>query len=145
VWVVMLLLGLITSITGAGDHVGNLISILGLVGALAGTYLLPALLHIVTHHFKRPLSIIIPNTPIFTSISPATPSPYIPSPVSPHAVSPQSPSRTQYDELLQQKERTLQRHRLVRRIVWDVGAWVLLVPLGGGSVVWGIGRLTGGW
>lgn len=41
VWVVMLLLGLITSITGAGDHVGNLISILGLVGALAGTYLLP--------------------------------------------------------------------------------------------------------
>jgi len=29
--------------------------------------------------------------------------------------------------------------------VWDVGVWVLLLPVGGGGVVWGVGRLAGKW
>lgn len=49
------------------------------------------------------------------------------------------------DELLQRKERMLQRRRLGRRIVWDIAVWVLLVPVGGGGVVWAVGRVLGRW
>lgn len=49
------------------------------------------------------------------------------------------------DELLQRKERTLQRRRLARRIAWDVGVWVLLLPVGGGGLVWATGRVLGRW
>ncbi|PCH39918.1 hypothetical protein WOLCODRAFT_23714 [Wolfiporia cocos MD-104 SS10] len=95
--------------------------------AFLSTYMLPAFIHIILHNFRRPLSIIIPpNTP-----------------VAPSASSTHSDSRN--DELLQRKERTLQRRRLGRRLVWDIGVWVLLVPVGGGGLVWAAGRVVGGW
>ncbi|THH09292.1 hypothetical protein EW146_g8724 [Bondarzewia mesenterica] len=47
-------------------------------------------------------------------------------------------SRDETDELLQRKERTLQRRRLTRRLVWDVMAWVLFLPIGGGGIVWAV-------
>lgn len=168
-WGFVLVLGLLTSISGAGDKLADFISALGLVGALAGTYLLPGMylysrlflfinnhsrtyfvviLHITTHHFKRPLSIIIPNTPLPATFSPPTPSTHTHSPSSPHTISPHSPhspTPARYDELLQQKERALQRRRLLRRIIWDIGVWVLLVPLGGGGIIWAAGRLAGAW
>ncbi|EMD40155.1 hypothetical protein CERSUDRAFT_112364 [Gelatoporia subvermispora B] len=98
-----------------------------LVLAFLSTYMLPAFIHITLHHFRRPLSIIIP---------PSTPA-------TPRATASESDSR--YDELLQRKERTLQRRRLGRRIVWDVGVWTLLVPVGGGGLVWAVGRIAGKW
>ena len=49
------------------------------------------------------------------------------------------------DELLQRKERTLQRRRLGRRLAFDVLAWVVVVPVGGGGVAWAVGRLRGSW
>lgn len=91
--------------------------------ALSGTYLLPAVLHILAHYFKRPLTIIIPNS--------AGPSDGQPSPSN--------------DELLQRKERALQRRQLKKRIVWDIGVWVSLVPIGGGGIVWATGKLAGKW
>ncbi|OCH88672.1 hypothetical protein OBBRIDRAFT_734006 [Obba rivulosa] len=99
-----------------------------LVLAFLSTYMLPAFIHIILHNFRRPLSIIIP---------PSTPA--IPRTAS------ASESDSRYDELLQRKERTLQRRRLVRRIVWDIGVWTLLVPVGGGGLVWAVGRIAGQW
>ncbi|KAF9779594.1 hypothetical protein BJ322DRAFT_364892 [Thelephora terrestris] len=48
-----------------------------------------------------------------------------------------------HDPLLQRKERLLQRRRLYQRLVWDIGAWMLLIPVGGGCLVWAGGRLAG--
>ncbi|EKM51591.1 uncharacterized protein PHACADRAFT_261825 [Phanerochaete carnosa HHB-10118-sp] len=95
--------------------------------ALLSTFTVPALLHIVIHNFRRPLSIVMPGTP-------AQPShPGI------------SRSDSYNDELLQRKERTLQRRRLARRIMWDIGVWTLLLPVSGGALIWCAGRLLGRW
>jgi len=135
VWVSILVLAVV-SVLG-GPKMGRIICDLGLVAALASTYLLPAILHITLHHFKRPLSIIIPNTPLTTALSPSSPSSQS------HPSAP--PAHSPYDELLQRKERALQRRRLGRRIIWDVGVWVLLLPVGGSGVVWGVGRIFRRW
>jgi len=95
-----------------------------LVFALSGTYFLPALVHLTTHYVRRPLSIIIsPNAPTPT-------------------VDNEHPS---HDELLQRKERALQRRQLRKRLVWDIGVGVLLVPVGGGGTVWAVGRVARHW
>jgi hypothetical protein len=39
----------------------------------------------------------------------------------------------------------LQRAQFTRRVIWDVGVWVLLLPVGGGGVVWALGRVFGRW
>ncbi|KIY63123.1 hypothetical protein CYLTODRAFT_360463 [Cylindrobasidium torrendii FP15055 ss-10] len=90
---------------------------IALTSALLGTFILPALLHITAHYVKRPLSIVM-NTP--------------------HP-------NTGLDELLQRKERSLQRAQLKKRIIWDLGVWFLLLPLGGGGMAWVVGRLSGQW
>ncbi|KAK0439922.1 hypothetical protein EV421DRAFT_1905812 [Armillaria borealis] len=97
-----------------------------LASCLSSTFILPAFLHIVIHYFKRPLSIIMPSTP----------GPY-------HRSGEDSPSS--HDELLQRKERALQRSQTRKRIIWDMGVWVLLLPVGGGGFIWAIGHLTGKW
>ncbi|KAH9948870.1 hypothetical protein B0H21DRAFT_206093 [Amylocystis lapponica] len=109
--------------------VSSVLSDVVLVLAFLSTYMLPAFLHITLHNFKRPLSIIVP--------------PNTPSPNSGARTAAASDSR--HDELLQRKERTLQRRRLGRRLVWDLGVWVLLVPVGGGGLVWAAGRIARKW
>ncbi|KAF9643381.1 hypothetical protein BDM02DRAFT_3104499 [Thelephora ganbajun] len=97
-----------------------------LVLTLAGTYLLPAAIHITLHNIRKPLSIILP----------------------PQAQSTQNavePSSSLNDPLLQRKERLLQRRRLYRRLIWDIGTWILLIPVGGGGLVWAGCRLAGKW
>ncbi|KAI0667744.1 hypothetical protein C8Q78DRAFT_981745 [Trametes maxima] len=98
-----------------------------LILAFLSTYVVPAFLHITIHNFRRPLAIVIP---------PATPNP---------SASRLEASDSRNDELLQRKERTLQRRRLGRRLVWDVAVWVLLVPIGGGGLVWAVGRVADKW
>ncbi|KAI0338868.1 hypothetical protein BDW22DRAFT_1336914 [Trametopsis cervina] len=93
--------------------------------AFLGTFTVPALLHIVIHNLRRPLSIVMP---------PTTPRPGT-----------LSRSDSHNDELLQRKERTLQRRRWTKRLLWDIGVWVLLLPVGGGGVAWAVGRLAGKW
>jgi hypothetical protein len=63
-------------------------------------------------------------------------------------VLPTSAARTgdgEGDELLQRKERSLQRRRLGRRIVWDAVSWFSVLPLGVGGSTWAVGRLLGKW
>jgi hypothetical protein len=49
------------------------------------------------------------------------------------------------DELLRRKERSLQRRRLGRRVVWDAIAWISVFPFGVGGSVWAVGRVLGKW
>ena len=88
---------------------------------------LVAFLHIVIHNFRRPLSIVLPGTPGMPS----------------HPGMHRSDSYN--DELLQRKERTLQRRRFARRILWDIGVWTLLIPVSGGGLVWAAGRVAAQW
>ncbi|KAF7795385.1 hypothetical protein EIP86_006543 [Pleurotus ostreatoroseus] len=101
-----------------------------LVLAFLSTYAVPALIHITIHNFRRPLSIVMPPAPG----TPATPG-------HPNV----SRSDSYNDELLQRKERTLQRRRLVRRLAWDIGVWVLLLPVSGGGLMWTCGRILRRW
>ncbi|TFK91872.1 hypothetical protein K466DRAFT_481848 [Polyporus arcularius HHB13444] len=120
VYILIIILSVLpASITRVGSD-------LVLLLAFASTYMVPALLHIITHNFRRPLSIVIP-------------------PTTPTMSSELSPSDSANDELLQRKEHMLQRRRLGRRLVWDIGVWVLLVPVGGGGLVWAVGRMTDKW
>ncbi|KAM5539447.1 hypothetical protein V8D89_006899 [Ganoderma adspersum] len=113
-------------------HVTRIGSDLVLLFAFLSTYVAPAFIHIVIHNFRRPLSIVIPPTANTT-----------PRPAEPSTSAGASDSR--HDELLQRKERTLQRRRLGRRLVWDIAVWVLLVPVGGGGLVWAVQRMLGNW
>jgi hypothetical protein len=98
--------------------------------SLAGTYFLPALLHIITHTFKRQLSIIVPRAPATARTG--------------QDEEERAPLAAT-DELLQRKERELQRRRKWRRVIWDIGVWVLLLPVGGGGLVWAAGRVGRFW
>ncbi|KAF9496532.1 hypothetical protein BDN71DRAFT_1588910 [Pleurotus eryngii] len=106
---------------------------LTLVLALLSTYVLPAFLHIVVHNFKRPLTIIVPTHP---STPTSLHRPSHPEPSSPILAN---------DELLQRKERLLQKRQFRKRLIWDIVAWLLLVPLGGGGLTWTVGKLMKKW
>ncbi|KAJ3878677.1 hypothetical protein F5051DRAFT_405093 [Lentinula edodes] len=120
-----------------------------IVCALVGTYFLPALVHICTHFFKRPLSIIMPtlpttpNDPYSATFSSNLP----PLPDSSFGAmsSTSTPPNSANDPLLQRKELMLQRKQFGRRVIWDIGVWTLLLPVGGGGFVWAIGRIAGRW
>lgn len=99
------------------------------------TYLLPALLHIALHMLLPPLAILV-------------------------GVSDEQDDRdrngdrggeettnltSDADTLLRRKERSLQRRRLGRRIVWDLSVWILLLPLGLVMTAWSGGRVFGIW
>ncbi|KAG2037770.1 hypothetical protein BDR03DRAFT_896278 [Suillus americanus] len=96
--------------------------------ALCGSYFLPACAHITIHYFRRPISIVIPYSV----------------PNTPQTIHSPSPSHSP-DALLQRKERLLQRRRLGRRVLWDVGVWLLLIPISVFGMVWAGGRLVGKW
>ncbi|EIN12529.1 hypothetical protein PUNSTDRAFT_118328 [Punctularia strigosozonata HHB-11173 SS5] len=100
-----------------------------MVFALSNAYFAPAFIHIVTHTFKRPIAIVMPRTPLRSASHPSF----------------SAQGDEMMEELLRRKERSLQKRRLLRRIAWDVGVWVLLLPVGGGGYVWAVGRLAGKW
>ncbi|KAI6039347.1 hypothetical protein EDC04DRAFT_2686364, partial [Pisolithus marmoratus] len=56
-----------------------------------------------------------------------------------------SASRPSLDPLLQRKERYLQRRRLGKRLMWDAGIWLVLIPVCTCAVIWAVGRLIGKW
>lgn len=127
-WIPILILGLLGQL-GAGK-VGGVVENLSWFGASVGSFALPAIIHITIHLFKKPLSIVVPSTPLSTSQS--------------HSHSPYSTTPTHrrpWDELLQRKERALQKRRLKYRLGWDLGAWIVAFWWAFG-VGWAIGRLT---
>jgi hypothetical protein len=114
----------------------GLFAVLTLVMALTSTYFVPAFVHVLTHFFKRPLAIVVP---------PRTALLHTPSgDLDTADGSRQSSPRTIYDELLLRKERALQRKQLKKRIVWDIGVWLLLGASGTG-VVFVAGNFVGVW
>jgi hypothetical protein len=123
--VIALILGL--SLVPAGFAAA--LSDLTLLLALSGNYLVPAFLHIAIHQFKRPLSILVRGEPASTDMENDE----------------RAPLAGGADELLVRKERALQRARWVRRVAWDVAVWTMLLPVGGGGMVWAAGRLVGQW
>ncbi|KAF7288532.1 hypothetical protein HMN09_01382200 [Mycena chlorophos] len=113
-----LLFVLVVLLTLVPTRIARILSDILLASACMSTFFLPAAIHITVHFFKQPLSIVIPQRP-------ATPS--------------------AADELLQRKEDALQRRQWRKRVIWDIGVWVLLLPVGGGGFVWGCGRIAGKW
>jgi len=79
-----------------------------------------AFLHITVHYFKRPLAIVLPTSA--TRIRDG-----------------------EGDELLRRKERSLQRRRLSRRLVWDAVSWVSVLLLGVGGLAWAFGKILRKW
>ncbi|KAI6137857.1 hypothetical protein EDD17DRAFT_1714402 [Pisolithus thermaeus] len=118
----------------ASPSVANIIRDLTLVLACSGTFLLPALTHITIHYFRRPLAIVLPQAPQSVHASPRS-----------SVSGPRSVSRPSLDPLLQRKERYLQRRRLGKRLLWDAGIWLVLIPLCICAVVWVAGRLIVKW
>ncbi|KAI9465521.1 hypothetical protein BJY52DRAFT_1202271 [Lactarius psammicola] len=87
------------AVVGLSVLPSKLTAVLGdalLVLSLLSTYVLPAILHITVHYFKRPLSIVLPAS-------------------------------------------------LTRAEVWDVVAWVLVLPIGAGGCAWAVGKALGKW
>ncbi|KAJ4482293.1 hypothetical protein J3R30DRAFT_3458271 [Lentinula aciculospora] len=130
-------------------NVSRVYSDILIVCALGSTYFLPALVHITTHFFKRPLSIIMPTIPStpnnsssanFSSSLPPLPDSSFGS-MSSMSSSPNSAN----DPLLQRKEFMMQRKQFGKRIIWDIGVWTLLLPVGGGGFIWAVGRIAGQW
>ncbi|PPQ69907.1 hypothetical protein CVT24_003241 [Panaeolus cyanescens] len=122
-----------------------------LVATFASTYLLPSFLHIFTHVFKRPVAIVVPppQTPLLqTHMHSASGSPVAERNGSSSGAghshgrsgSANGSPRTIHDELLLRKERALQRRQFRRRIIWDIGVWLLF-----GTSLFGIAVLICGF
>lgn len=179
--VVGLLMILLTFISLTFDTSDALRTLTAVLSILA-TYYIPSVLHVLTHTFKSPLSIILPSTYFSSSFS-ATPTPVassrpstsLPAPVlgpstslddrhsrsSMNDIPPPSTtargqpsmlssssrhrhtqSQQEHDDLLQRKERALQKRQMRRRIIWDIWAWGIFL---GGFVVVGLGaRMVSG-
>jgi hypothetical protein len=93
-------------------------------------YLLPAVLHILFHNLFRPSAIIV---------SPGQSNPFSP-------INAESSQAGQVDSeglrsLLQAKERRMQKRRLFRRLLWDLGAWLLILA----AIVWLMGLIARWW
>jgi hypothetical protein len=124
-----LALTLVLALSLAPAGLARALSDCTLVLALAGNYLVPAFLHAALHQFKRPLSILVPGRGLARA----------------RDEDDERAPLAGVDELLVRKERTLQRKRWVRRVAWDVAVWTMLLPVGGGGIVWAAGRLAGRW
>ena len=115
----------------ASSRVSAVLTVILIVMALLSTYLLPALVHISTHFFKRPVTIVIPRKPVQQHSS----APDLTSAVSDdvHGIGSSLRQRQQTSptdpvhELLLRKERALQKKQFRKRIVWDVGVWSLFL------------------
>ncbi|KDN50084.1 hypothetical protein RSAG8_01420, partial [Rhizoctonia solani AG-8 WAC10335] len=95
--------------------------------SLLTCYVLPALLHAIFHGLRRPRSILFTHStvPAITSSEPS--------------------GGNDPGLLLQHKERSLQRRRLARRVLWDIGVWAVLGPVGIAATVWTAGRAISAW
>lgn len=124
-WVVFFLAVLLAAVI-PGRKAG--LTGLSMTLSLFTCYVLPALLHAIFHGFRRPRSILFTNANPGSAITSSDPT-----------------SSNDPEALLRHKERSLQRRRLARRVLWDIGVWVVLGPMGIAATVWTAGRAIGVW
>lgn len=121
------------SFLSSGGAIFTALTIALVLMVLAATYSVPALLHILTHTFKRPLAIVVPpRTPLLQT------------PTADADGGARLSPRLGADELLLRKERALQQRQFRKRIGWDVGVWLLLGASAVGVIAIGAG-LFGVW
>lgn len=132
-----------------GDHsylassgVSAVLTVMLIMMALLSTYFLPALVHISTHFFKKPVTIVFPRKPVQHSSVPGLTSAVDDGTGS--ALRQTSPTDAVHDELLLRKERALQKKQFRKRIVWDIGVWTLLLA-SIGLVAFTISGFAGVW
>lgn len=127
-WILFLIAALVAAVIP-----GRKASLTGLSMTLSllTCYVFPAILHGIFHGLRRPRSILFSGSSApLTSSEPATAS-------GSNSVDPEA--------LLRHKEHSLQRRRLARRVLWDIGVWVVLGPVGTAATVWTAGRAMGVW
>lgn len=119
--------------------------------AYTGTYFVPTFVHVWQHFFKRPIAIVVPpQRPLTHTSRPSADDDESLAGASHYAHSEAvqtSSSRTgtsKVDELLLRKERALQKRQFRRRILWDIGVWVLLIASVMGFVGY-VGFLASAW
>ncbi|KAG8899428.1 hypothetical protein FRB99_006715 [Tulasnella sp. 403] len=115
-WHWVLFVSLISLASFAPPSLAHFVARTASLSTIGFSFLVPAVIHVVLHTFRRPLAIILPAD---------------------------SPSSE--DLLLRRKERSLQRKRWLRRAGWDTGVWVFLAPIGLLSWLWWAGRVVGLW
>jgi hypothetical protein len=126
----------------ASSRVSAVLTIILMVMALLSTYFLPAFVHISTHFFKRPVTIVIPRKPVQQHSS----APDLTSAANDaHGIgSTLRQTDAVHDELLLRKEKALQKKQFRKRIVWDIGVWTLLLA-SMALVVFTISGFVGVW
>ena len=129
----------------ASSKVSLVLTVMLMLMALLSTYFLPAFVHISTHFFKRPVTIVIPRKPVQQHST----APDLTSGVDNDArgIGPglrQTNPMDAVDELLLRKERALQKKQFRKRIVWDIVVWTLLLA-SMALVVFTISGFVGVW
>ena len=117
-----------------GDHsylassgVSAVITVILMVIALMSTYFLPAFVHISTHFFKKPVTIVIPRKPVQQHSSLPGLTSAVDNDAQASGLRQTSLGDAVHDELLLRKERALQKKQFRKRIVWDIVVWTLLL------------------
>lgn len=125
-----LIFGACTLASFLPERVFSILSALLLLLMLLAVYILPAGLHILFHNLFRPSAIIV---------SPGQPNPF-------DSSAADTSQAGQIDSeglrsLLLAKEQRMQKRRLLRRLLWDAGAWSLVLA----SMVWFVGLVASWW
>jgi hypothetical protein len=109
----------------ASSGVSAVLTVILMVMALLSTYFLPAFVHISTHFFKKPVTIVIPRKPVQQHSS----APDLGSDAHGIGSGLRQTNMTDavHDELLLRKERALQKKQFRKRIVWDIAVWTLFL------------------
>lgn len=113
----------------ASSRVSAVLTAIMMVMTLLSTYFLPAFVHISTHFFKRPVTIVIPRKPVQQHSSVPNLTSAVDNDVHGIGSGPRQTSLTDtvHDELLMRKERALQKKQFRKRIVWDIVVWTLFL------------------
>ena len=107
--------------------VSTVLTVVLMVMALLSTYFLPAFVHISTHFFKKPVTIVIPRKLVQQHSSAPTSAVDNDARGIGSGLRQTSQMDAVHDELLLRKERALQKKQFRKRIIWDIAVWTLLL------------------
>ena len=113
----------------ASSGISTVLTVILVVMAVLSTYFLPAFVHISTHFFKKPVTIVIPRKPVqhHSSAPDSTSAADIDAQGTSSGLRQTNMMDAVHDELLLRKERAMQRKQFRKRIVWDIAVWTLFL------------------